>query len=268
MSVIDPIFLDGADDHRPPPPGTVGSMLSVDCPPLGPDWLSALAGRVERFRPHPRARLIGLRGGDVDDQAAGRPTVDGPESVAATLTGRHFDAESGEVTLDQQLRGDGAYGPARVELSWRLPAAGQPEPDPSTDEIGSPAWGALLAASLAADPEFASSTATLDGSIGIVSRTPAGPSAVEFRIYRGKIIEHGRKSLDGATFAIEADALTWAELVTGRYDDYVRFAARGRFTIRGSGFHYLRLNRTVRIMVHHARAMRQDAVRKADQARG
>jgi hypothetical protein len=82
--------------------------------------------------------------------------------------------------------------------------------------------------------------------------------SVEFRIYRGSLIESGRKTLDGPTYTIEADALTWAELITGRYDDYVRLAAQSRFSVRGSGFQYLRLSKTTRIMIWHAREMRRE----------
>ena len=83
----------------------------------------------------------------------------------------------------------------------------------------------------------------------------SGAAEVQLRVYRGRVLEAARKSLDGATFTISADELTWVELLTGEYDEYVRFAANGRFHILGSGFQYLRLTRTVRLLVDHARAM-------------
>jgi hypothetical protein len=255
---IDPILLDGADTHRPPLPGTVGAVTSgaFEISASGTDTPLAL---LVAQPPVPGARLTGLTW-----RAAGAREITAGDVLhpQTTITGRRFPADPADgVLIDQHVRlldraGDVVHEAA---ASWRSRPADVPAPDRTTDEIASPEWGALLAERLASDPAFASSASTFDGSIGLVSRSGGGSTAVEFRVYRGSIIETGRKTLDGPTYAIEADALTWAELVTGRHDDYVRLAARGRFTVRGSGFHYLRLSKATRIMVWHARAMRQEA---------
>ncbi|HEY1822410.1 MAG TPA: hypothetical protein VGG83_20995 [Trebonia sp.] len=257
---IDRILLDGSDAYQAPVPGTVGSATS------GGPVKAQLAGAGMPLEllvaqpPVPGARLAGLAW---QAAAGAREIAEGevfhPQTV---ITGRHFGPDpAGDVLIDQHVRlidgsGDAAH---QAAASWRAARSELPAPDKTTDDIASPEWGALLAERLAADAEFASSTSTLDGSIGLVSRQGGETARVEFRIYRGSIIETGRKSLDGPTYAIEADALTWAELVTGRHDDYVRFAAQGRFTVRGSGFQYLRLSKTTRIMIWHARTMRQEA---------
>lgn len=258
---IDPIFLDGSDSYQPPLPGTVGSMLTAETRkvPASP----GLAAELEPFLalpPAPGARLVGLTWAGKPDA---RPLRGGevllPEAI---VTRRRFESgDDGDVLIDQDIRltDDGGELVRQAQASWCVGRASVPGPDQSTDEIASPGWGAALAGRLSGDAAFASSVSTFDGSIGLASRSSAGLSAVEFRIYRGAIIETGRKSLDGATFAVEADALTWAELVTGRYDDWVRIAARGLFTVRGSGFQYLRVTKTLRIMVWHARKMRQEA---------
>jgi hypothetical protein len=253
---IDPVFLDGSDTHQPPVPGTVGATVTgtakVGAPGPG--------SRIELLTAGPPvagARLTGLAW----RAAAGAREVTEGEVLQsrATITSRRFQA--GDVLVDQHVALTDAAGDLIDEAvtSWQAPQADFPGPDQATDAIASPQWGALLAERLKADPAFASSTATFDGSIGLVSRGSDGTTGVEFRVYRGSILETGRKTLDGPTFAIEADTLTWAELVTGRYDDYIRLAARSRFTVRGSGFQYLRLTKTVRIMIWHARTMRQEA---------
>jgi hypothetical protein len=258
---IDPVFQDGSDRYQPPLAGTVGSVLTADTVKVpaagGP---AAELELLLALPPAPGARLVGLTWAGQPDTRPLRPG----EVVAptATLTRRRFDGD-GAVLIDQDIKltSDGGELARRAQASWLADQASVPAADRGTDEIASPAWGEALAARLSDDAAFTSSVSTFDGSIGLVSRSSAGPLAVEFRIYRGAIIETGRKSLDGASYAIEADALTWAELVTGRYDDYVRIAARGGFTVRGSGFQYLRLTKTMRIMVWHARTMRQEARR-------
>lgn len=256
---IDRIFLDGSDAYQPPVPGTVGATTSGTAK-AGPPGAGT---RVERLITHPPvtgARLAGLAW----RAAAGTREASEGEVLQsrATIIGRRFaDDLTQAVGVDQHVAltdADGALIDEAV-TSWQAPRAELPEPDQSTDAIASPEWGALLTRRLTKDPAFASSTATFDGSIGLMSRGGDGTTGVEFRLYRGSILETGRKTLDGPTFAIEADTLTWAELVTGRYDDYLRLAAQGRFTVRGSGFQYLRLTKTIRIMIWHARTLRQEA---------
>jgi hypothetical protein len=259
---IDPVFLDGSDSWQPPLAGTVGSALSAAAGqvPASP----GPAGELELFLalpPAPGARLAGLTWAG---QPSARPLAGG-ELLApqSTVTRRRFGSDDDDVLIDTdvQLTDDSGELARRAQASWRASRSRVPAPDPSTDEIASPAWGEALAARLTADPAFTSSVSTFDGSIGLASRSSAGLLAVELRIYRGAIIETGRKSLDGATYTVEADALTWTDLITGRYDDYVRLAARGSFTVRGSGFQYLRLTKTMRILVMQARQMRQEARR-------
>jgi hypothetical protein len=159
-----------------------------------------------------------------------------------------------QVQLHQDVRATAVDGGLvhRVGLRWALPA--DAVPTSAVLDVGTVEWGTRLAERLASDKDFASSVSTFDGTIGIVS----GDEQVRFRIYRGRIIETARKSLDGPTFDVTADERTWVELLRGQHDDYVRFAARGRFRILGSGFQYLRMTRTVRLMVAAARAMARE----------
>jgi putative sterol carrier protein len=172
-------------------------------------------------------------------------------AVRATVTRRRVSNGAGQ--LHQTLRLVGPERAGNALLAWSVePAHHVPTPrDLALDDIAGVDWGRRLADRLDADPEFRSSASTFDGTIGI----RAGASEVQLRIYRGRLVEAARKSLDGATFTIGADELTWLELLVGEHDEYVRFAAAGRFRIVGSGFQYLRMTRTVRVLIGHARAM-------------
>ena len=260
MTAVDPILCDGSESYQPPLPGTVGAVLPGEAFKVAPGGLGAVLEPFLALPPVRGARLAGLAW----QQGRGARRLTDGELVRpeATIIGRHFGTgTSGDVIVDQHVRlTDGSGETAgEAQTSWLADRASLPAPDLATDEIGSPDWGAALAERLSADQAFASSASTFDGSIGVASRSGGNVTSVEVRIYRGAIIESGRKTLDGPTYVLEADALTWAELITGRYDNYVRIAAQGRFTIRGSGFQYLRLTKTTRLMIWHAREMRREA---------
>jgi hypothetical protein len=259
---IDPIFLDGRGDYQPPAPGTVGAVSAAGpvTISLGAGEAAAVLSLLQAQPPAARAQLTGLSWHD--DEGA-RPLADGevlaPETV---ITRRQFPAAwPGDIRIYQEVRLVDQAGEAarQGQACWRADRSGVPAADPSTDEIASPGWGEALARRLSADPAFTSSASTFDGSIGFASVCHPQALTVEFRIYRGSIVETSRKSLDGPTYAIEAGAVTWAQLITGRHDDYVRLAAQGQFRIRGSGFQYLRMTKTTRIMIWHARQLRREA---------
>jgi hypothetical protein len=217
----------------------VGAVTRV--PVSAPDIVAAMTAAVDRFRPAENARLLAVAGTDIAD---GQVTeLDGMVTRCRP--------ESDSTRIHQDVRAMAADGSVvhTIRLQWSVAdtAAGHP----GIADVGSVEWGKRLAERLSKDDGFVSSVSTFDGTIGIVS----GDEQVRFRIYRGKIVETARKSLDGPTFDITADERTWVELLLGEYDDYVRLAARGRFHILGSGFQYLRMTRTVRLMVTAARAM-------------
>lgn len=120
-------------------------------------------------------------------------------------------------------------------------------PDPAGRAFGTLAWGKGLVARLA--PEFAESLATWDGAIGL----RAGNHEVCLRVYRGEVIEVAGRAALGPTFTVEADELTWTELVTAPGADFTRFAMAGRFGMRGNGYEYLRLSRALHLIVDAAR---------------
>jgi hypothetical protein len=223
------------------------TRLALDDPPS--DLAATVTTAVEHLRPADGARLLGVTGTDVDASAR-------VHELDAMVTRRRVESDA--VLVHQDVRATSADGTVAhsVHLRWSVPC------DDTTlsarrlavADIGSVEWGRRLADRLATDDGFVSSVSTFDGTIGVVS----GDEQVRFRIYRGRIIETARKALDGATFDLTTDERTWVELLLGEHDDYVRFAARGRFRILGSGFQYLRMTRTVRLMVTAARAMARE----------
>lgn len=122
-------------------------------------------------------------------------------------------------------------------------------PDPIGRAFGTVGWGEALVARLA--PGFAESLATWDGAIGL----RAGDSEVHLRVYRGKVIEVSRRAATGATFTVEADELTWLELVEAADNAFTRFAMTGRFATRGDGYEYLRLTAALHLIVDAAREL-------------
>ncbi len=204
---------------------------------------------VEGFRPCSGAQLVDL------SWSAGAPVT--ADRAEATVTRRRVDG-SGTGTVHQDVRLLDAAGKAgqRAQAVWRVAGTGESEAETRVaTDFGSRDWARRVGAVLDADQEFAAATATFDGSIGLT----IGTDDVDFRIYKGSVIEVGAKSLQGATFTITADELTWVRLFTGPHDDYVRLAARGAFRIKGSGFQYLRMTKAVRILVSRVRSLVADA---------
>ncbi|WP_219415717.1 MaoC/PaaZ C-terminal domain-containing protein [Pseudonocardia nigra] len=132
-------------------------------------------------------------------------------------------------------------------------------PDPVGRDFGSVAWGEALAARLGPGTEFAEALASWDGTIGL----RAGDHEVHLRVYRGAVIEVAARSALGASFTVEADELTWTELMDAETNDFTRRAMAGQFAVRGNGYEYLRLTRPLSLVVDAARALaaqRREAV--------
>ncbi len=127
--------------------------------------------------------------------------------------------------------------------------------EPGTDQVGrafgTVAWGQALARRLADDARFTGATASWDGTIGV----RCGDDEVQLRIYKGTVIEATRRVPHGATFTVEADELTWTELLTGPRNDFTRRAMAGQFAARGDGYEYLRLTKALIALVDVAREL-------------
>ena len=97
-----------------------------------------------------------------------------------------------------------------------------------------------LAQRVNANERFRAATSTWDGSIGLAAER----EEVEFIIYRGEILE-------AAAFAQRADVtlvaseLTWAQMISGPTNDFMRRAMQDAFSVRGAAHEYLRLIRAI-----------------------
>lgn len=138
--------------------------------------------------------------------------------------------------------------------TWRLRDGGSTPGVPATD-FCTTRWGALVRDSLGADPGFASSLATWDGTIGL----RCDDREVHLRVYRGRIIDVSPRTPGGATFTFVAPGHTWVDVVLGDRDDFMRRAITGEFSSTGSGYEYLRLTKPLNILIAHARTIAREA---------
>jgi acyl dehydratase len=102
-------------------------------------------------------------------------------------------------------------------------------------------WATQLAERLPRNPEFAEATGTFDGTIAL----QAGREQVDFRVYKGRILECGRRTPHGATFKLAASELTWVALARAPRNDFIARATRGEFAVSGSTYEYLRLTKAL-----------------------
>jgi hypothetical protein len=162
--------------------------------------------------------------------------------------------KSGRGTVHQDVRlldADGHVVESAL-VTWVGPAAKDVQDDESALrvawDVGTVAWGKHLAAGLAANEDFASAVETFDGSVGI----RAGEEQVEFRIYRGKVIEVARKSAEGPTFTITGSERAWVDLLAFPKNDFVKRLGRNDFRSSGNNYQYLRIFRAIMLMVDEA----------------
>lgn len=133
-----------------------------------------------------------------------------------------------------------------VARSWR------------TLDVGTVPWGEALTARLATDPSFAAATGAFDGTIAIGT----DDRQVQFRIYRGRILEAVRKTVEGSTFAVTGSDHAWTGLLLSSRDDFVRRTSEGAFNARGSSFQYLRMFKAVSMIAIAAKRMREERMRE------
>ncbi|MBN9734927.1 MULTISPECIES: hotdog domain-containing protein [unclassified Pseudonocardia] len=117
--------------------------------------------------------------------------------------------------------------------------------------FATPGWAAALAARLDASAAFTTATATWDGTIGL----RFGDDVVQFRVFRGRVIESGRRTPHGPTFVLGASDLTWVRLLTGPVNDYTVRTMRDEFATDGDAYEYLRLTAALVALVDEARAL-------------
>lgn len=183
-----------------------------------------------------------------DAEAAGTGAV----RVSALVTRWRTEGSAGFLSTALRLAGPDGTDAQDATVLWQVDDAVFADGDAAARvawDFGTVAWGQHLAARLGEDKEFASTTATFDGTIALRS----GAHEVQFRVYRGQIIEVSRKSLTDFTFCLQASERTWVELLGAPRNDFLRRTVARQFSVRGNGFQYLRMHKALMIIIDQAR---------------
>jgi hypothetical protein len=217
------------------------------------------AGGFELFQP----AVLGTRpcrGAEVVELTWRRQTAvnPGPGRLTSLVTRWRAEGRLGFVSTALRLAGPDGTDLQDATVIWQVNDAVFSDADAAARvawDVGSVAWGRHLAARLRDDAEFASTTATFDGAIALRS----GVHEIQFRIYRGQIIEVSRKSLTDFTFCVQASERTWVELLAAPRNDFLRRTVARQFTVRGNGFQYLRMHKAMMIILNRARDAASEA---------
>jgi len=182
-----------------------------------------------------------------------RPIIVGDElTLTATITkmkpGR--DGASGTVTRFSELsNADGRV--VQCGTATALIRSDGSARRATNRDVGTNAWAEELASQLRGNKAFRSAADSWDGTIGL----RAGEDEVHLRIYRGQIIDVTSRAPHGSTFTFGATHRTWTDLLTGPPDQFARRLLAGDFEVTGDRYEYLRLTKTLEIIVETARAM-------------
>ncbi|MDH4572847.1 MaoC family dehydratase [Salinicola acroporae] len=128
------------------------------------------------------------------------------------------------------------------------------EPDPSkqTDQdLLGVAWCKVLAEKLNALDEFRESLQLFDGCIALSSEY----NTTQLRIYKGRVIDVGRRTPKGADFTLSGTELAWVELFRSDRVDFVARATHGEFNVSGNVFVYLQITSAIVQLVEVAKTL-------------
>jgi acyl dehydratase len=112
-------------------------------------------------------------------------------------------------------------------------------------------WARALEPLLLADARFTAATSSYDGTIGL----SCGRETVQLRIYRGRILEVGRSTPSGPSFTLHGSELAWTELARADRNDFIARTSKGAFSMSGSAYEYLRMNKALVVLWDAVRAL-------------
>lgn len=112
-------------------------------------------------------------------------------------------------------------------------------------ELFTRAWAEGLAARLNTHAAFQAATATWDGTFAIA----CDDDEIQFRVYKGRVLEAGQRSPNGPAFIVKAEEIVWVELFTGEENDLMKRAMKGQLSVSGSAYEYLRLTKALTALV-------------------
>lgn len=178
--------------------------------------------------------------------------AEGPVRLVTTLVrlSAERDGSGGSVTWHHALRADSGELLAAATSTDLLRAQDVASRSARRD-VGTLAWGEMLAERLAEDARFHDAVNTWDGAIGLRS----GDHTVELRVYRGVVIEVTQRSPHGATFTMGTDDRTWADVLTGPEVSFGVRLMRGDFAVTGDPYEYLRLTKALELIYEAARGV-------------
>ncbi|TDB83801.1 hypothetical protein E1264_27090 [Actinomadura sp. KC216] len=240
------------------PDATAGPPYAADLP--------ILLRLLEQVRPADGAELVSLRW---DPQSPPPPVENGGTAVRleATVTRRVAGAGPARATIHQAVHvvDDLDRVRSRSTVAWSVPVVLDREAAAEWEaaDFASVRWGGRLRERLAGDARFAAAARSFDGAIAFAAQD----RQAHFRIYRGEVIDVARKSLDGATFTVEGADLAWVGLLTADSNDFIRRTSDGLFRVQGSGYQYLRMIKTVMIMLDHARELARESAPEREATR-
>jgi acyl dehydratase len=113
------------------------------------------------------------------------------------------------------------------------------------------AWSRAVAAALRDVPAFQETTQLFDGTIEWSSEL----ANVQFRIYKGQIIDVATRTPAGPTFTVHASAEQWCALLMAPRNDFIARAQDGTFAIRGSAYTYLQMTKALHLMIDAGRSV-------------
>lgn len=234
----------------------IGALVRTAPHPGGGRVDRVLGDLLEGVRPPTASDLVSL------DWTLEESLGDGGCRLEATTARMTADSRARlVVTQDLTLVDVGGRAVARGRSTWRGPVV--------TDstaallrrcDVATVPWGSHMRGRLNADEAFAAATRTFDGAIEV----GAQDRSVQFRIYRGEVLEVASKTPNGPTFAVVASDLAWTRFRTGDRADFTARASSGDFGSRGSSFEYLRMFKAVVLLADHAAAQwreERDALR-------
>ncbi len=149
----------------------------------------------------------------------------------AGILGRHFSLRKGDGAVVQE-------GTSALLVQARDET---PAPDWIATDFCSTAWAELLLSRLADSAGFQEATGAFDGGVALA----AGREVVQFRIYKGRIIDVGRSMPTAPRFTLSGTELAWTGLVTSSRNDFIARTSRGEFSVSGNAYDYLRLTKAL-----------------------
>ncbi len=211
---------------------------------------AVLSSLVDRVRPTASGQITALRWSATDPEVA--------DDLCLVATIVRVWAVAGRLLVEQELSLQTPAGSvaARGAATWQ----GGPVPEQTAvvlgrADVGTLPWAEHVRRRLDADTAFADAVRTFDGSIEVV----AGDRAVQFRVYRGAIVEVAGKTPNGPTFSVVGSDRAWTDFRVAGREDFIARVSAGEFTSRGSSFEYLRVFKAVALLSAHAStAWRED----------